>query len=237
LSAAQLKDNARPAAAGRARRFSPGLKGLGQRVIFLLGRILIPIFVRLRVENAPPFEALGPVILAPNHVSFIDPPVLTLACRRHITFLMTELFYQNPFTRWFFKLWEIIPVPEGRVAATAIKSALAALGEGRPIGIFPEGRISDDGCLNEGRGGVVMLLLKAQAPVIPVAILGTYDVLPRHRRWPRRARVTVRFGEPILPPPEAENVDPKAFATRIMSAIAALGAPTRAERLTSSPET
>ncbi len=184
-------------------------------------------FVRLRVENPPDLAALGPIILAPNHVSYLDPPVLQAAVRHHLTFMMTELIYRHRLARWFFRLWEAIPVPDGRNAKGAIKGALEALERSRPLVIFPEGRISSDGQLNEGRGGVVMLVLKAGVPVIPVSILGTFEILPRHRRWPRRGIVTVRFGAPMSPPAHPEAVDPKAFAAEIMERIADLGAPRR----------
>lgn len=185
------------------------------------------IFIKLRIENHPDFEQLSPFILAPNHTSFCDPPVFQWACSHHVTFLMTEIIYRQRLSRWVFRLWEAIPVPEGRNAAVAIKGALEALKRGRPVVIFPEGRISNDGCLNEGRGGIAILLAKARVPVIPVAILGAFEVLPRHRRWPRRGTITVRFGEPILPPGDGAEVDPRAFASTIMDAIAALGAPRR----------
>lgn len=207
--------------------YARGWRGLAQRLVMAFARLLLRLFVRLRVENVPDFSSCGPVVLAPNHTSLLDPTVLQVACPIHVTFMMTELFYNLRSIRWFFRLWEAIPVPEGRAAVGSIKGALTALRDGRAVAIFPEGRVSTDGFINPGRGGVGMLLARAQVPVIPVAILGTFDVLPRHRRWPRRGAVTVRFGDPIPPPADPESVDPKAFAAGVMDAIAALGAPRR----------
>lgn len=182
-------------------------------------------FLRVEVENRPDFDRLGPVVLAPNHVSYLDPAVLQHACRRHVTFLMTATIYQIRLLRWFFRFWGAIPVPEGAVASQAMKDALVAIRSGRLVAIFPEGRISRDGRLNPGRGGVVTLIARGGVPVIPVAILGTFEVLPRHRLWPRRHLVRIRFGEPIPPPGRLAREEIPGFAGRIMDGIAALGAP------------
>jgi 1-acyl-sn-glycerol-3-phosphate acyltransferase len=207
-------------------RFDPGLRGLLQRLLRFTATLLLRLFVRLSVEGAPDFARCGPVLLAPNHCSFIDPPILQLAVRHHLTFLMTATVYRFRLLRWFFRLWGAIPVPDSGAAATALRQAENAIARGRPVVIFPEGRISDDGCLNEGRGGVAMLMMRAQVPVIPVAIIGTFHVLPRGRRWPRKGRVTVRFGAPIEPP-RGGGIEPRVFAREVMARIAQLGVPVR----------
>ena len=182
-------------------------------------------FFTVEVENRPDFRGMGPVVLAPNHVSYLDPPVLQWACDEHVTFLMTEAIYRIPLARFFFKAWGAIPVPEGRNAAQALKDGIRAIKSGRPVAIFPEGHISTDGNLKRGRGGVVTLIARGQVPVIPVAILGTFHVLPRHRKWPRHGHVVVRFGKPIPAPGKLSREQVPVFAEKIMDAIADLGAP------------
>ncbi len=191
----------------------------------LFGRLLIRIWARVHVENEPDWDATGVVILAPNHCSFADPVILQRASGRHLTFLMTQSVHRIWWMRWFFKLWSAIPVPDAGSSSEALKRALAALEAGRSVAIFPEGRISDDGCLHRGRGGVAFLARKAGISVIPVALLGSFTFLPRSARWPRRSTLTVRYGAPLAPPTaDMENDD---YAARIMEAIAALGAPQR----------
>jgi 1-acyl-sn-glycerol-3-phosphate acyltransferase len=185
-------------------------------------------FVRIEVENRPDFKHIGPVVLAPNHASYLDPPILQHACRHHVTFLMTEAIYKIAPIRWFFKAWGARPVPEGRSATRALKDALGAIKRGRLVAIFPEGHISRDGFMNRGRGGVTTLIARGNVPVIPVAIIGTYDALPRHRALPRRARVVVRFGSPIPAPGRLSKEQVQDFADQIMDAIADLGAARRA---------
>ncbi len=180
----------------------------------------------VQVENRPTMDSMGPTIIAPNHVSFLDPLVLQAALRSHVTFMMTEGIYNAPIMHWVFRIWGVIPVPQNRNPTGAIRGALKTLRAGQPIVIFPEGKVSADGCLNEGMGGVGMILSRCRVPVIPVAILGTHEVLPRHRRWPRRHRVIVRFGAAIDPGDLSKDEGP-AFVARVMDAIAEQGAPRR----------
>jgi len=197
----------------------------------VLARGALDLVAGIRVAGLPDLARLGPVILAPNHTSFLDPPLLQVVCRRHLSFLITEEIYQLPLARAFFRLWETIPVPEQGSPARAVKAALRAIARGRSVCIFPEGGISRDGYLQPGRDGVVTLMLRARVPVIPVAILGSYRILPYEARIPRPGQVLIRFGEPIQPPARMTRQEVPGFQTRIMDAIHALGAPRQGEPL------
>jgi 1-acyl-sn-glycerol-3-phosphate acyltransferase len=188
------------------------------------------VFYAYRVENAPTIPEGTPVVFAPNHVSFADPLFMQGAWPRHLTFLMTESIWKLRALNWFFRFWGAIPVPDGdAVKASAIKDALKAIRAGKPVVIFPEGKISEDGRLNPGNPGVAALMARARVPVVPVAILGSYDVLPYRAKFPRIAKVVVRFGEPIAPDETAQDREGlRRFSERVMDAIAALGAPRRA---------
>lgn len=194
-----------------------------QRGVRLFGAAIIRIWARVRIEGEPDWDALGVVILAPNHCSFADPVILQRACGRHLTFLMTDAVHRIWWMRWFFNLWSAIPVPEAGPSSAALKAALGALAEGRSVAIFPEGRISTDGRVQSGRGGVGFLARKAGVSVIPVAVLGSFTFLPKSARWPRRTTLVVRYGEPVAPP--TADVENAAYARCIMDALVALGAP------------
>jgi 1-acyl-sn-glycerol-3-phosphate acyltransferase len=205
------------------------LIALGRKITRWVITSYFRVFYGFRVENQPDWRSASPVVFAPNHVSYTDPLFMQAAWPPHLTFLMTETIYRLKAIHWFFKFWGAIPVPDGEaVKATSIKEALKAIRAGRPVVIFPEGRISEDGMLNEGNPGVAALMARARVPVIPVAILGSYDVLPKRANFPRIAPVVVRFG-PAIPPPEGEldRDGLRRFAAQVMEAIAALGAPTR----------
>lgn len=221
-----------PPIAGGSGQPSRGFASLGLRDVLrrvVQGLIYPPLTlgVALRVENLPDLARRGPVILAPNHCSFLDPIVLQLVSPVHLNYLMTEIFYRVRWQAWLYRLWGAIPVPEGGSAAGALKRALRVIRSGDPVVIFPEGRISPDGYLQDGRGGVVTLISRSRVPVIPVAILGTHRVLPRSARFPRAGRVVVRFGEPIVPDAASAGTRPAEYLERIMSALVELGVPRR----------
>ena len=182
-----------------ARRLGP-LHRVLYGLCWLLVRGLLRLFFRFRVH--PPAEPFpdGPFVLAANHVSFLDPVVLAVSVRRRVVYLVTSdvyVFWLRPFF-WFFSC---IRVEEERANFQAVRRAVKELKSGRVVGIFPEGGISRDGVLTTGQPGVASLLLQADVPVVPVGISGTFEVLPRHRRWPRLHPIEVRFG-PVLRPRE-----------------------------------
>ncbi|HGY92713.1 MAG TPA: 1-acyl-sn-glycerol-3-phosphate acyltransferase [Planctomycetes bacterium] len=189
-----------------------------------MARQVFRVLFGFRVVNPPTLRP--PYVLAPNHVSFLDPVVVQLAHPRHVTFLMTEAIYRVRPLRWFFRFWEAIPVPEDRAPGEALKAAFRTIRSGGVVGIYPEGQISPNGTLQEGKQGVAMIMLRAGVPVVPVAIFGTYEVLPRQARFPRPGRIRVVFGDPIFPPetPKDRKGAARELSARVMEAIAALQA-------------
>ncbi len=210
---------------------------LYQHTVRVTWTALLRLFFGAVFENPPDWKALGPVIFAPNHTSYLDPLFVQAASPRHLRFMMTETIYRIPAICWFFKLWDAIPVPDGdAVKVAAMKDALRAIRSGEPLVIFPEGGISRDGYLKSGNPGVVSLMVRAKVKVIPVAILGAYQILPFRANFPRAGRVRVRFGEPISPPSEdLDREGIRKFAATIMDAIHALGAAREGEPLPAIP--
>ena len=182
-------------------------------------------YFRMRVENPPRIR--GPYVLCPNHTSYLDPILLSAACPRRIRYLMNAVVYRSPKTGWFFRWQRAVPLALVNGNRDALKVARETLRGGCPMGIFPEGGISRDGLPILGQPGAVSLVLSEQVPVIPVGIVGACDALPFDGSKVRRERVTVRFGEPILPEEFAAmgggRKERLAAATvRIMDGIAAL---------------
>jgi 1-acyl-sn-glycerol-3-phosphate acyltransferase len=146
----------------------------------------------------------GPVIFAANHLAAVDTAVISLVTPRRIRFLGKAEYFAGRGIKGRLLaalLGGLGFVPVNRANAQA---GLAALGAGRQVlngggafGIYPEGTRSLDGRLHRGHTGVAVLALTTGAPVIPVALAGTDALLPRGRRIPRPARVTVRFGRPL----------------------------------------
>jgi 1-acyl-sn-glycerol-3-phosphate acyltransferase len=172
-----------------------------RQVIAPLARLIY----RPVVEGSHNVPRYGPVILAANHLSFIDSMVIPLVAPRPVAFLAKAEYFQQPglkgwLTRTCLTGIDAIPVRRGthRAAQASLDVALDVLASGRAFGIHPEGSRSRDGRLYRGRTGVAWLALASGAPVIPVAILGTDRIQPVGARLPRLGRITVHFGEPML---------------------------------------
>jgi len=170
----------------------------------LVNRLALGIW-RPRVEGLEHLPATGPVIVASNHLSFIDSILIPLICPRRVAFLAKEEYWTTPglrgrFMKGFFTGIGAVPVRRGdhRAAQEALDTALAVVESGVAFGIYPEGTRSRDGKLYRAKVGVGWLALKSKAPIVPVGIVGTNDVLPVGAKVPRLKRITVRFGEPIV---------------------------------------
>jgi 1-acyl-sn-glycerol-3-phosphate acyltransferase len=159
---------------------------------------LLRLFFSFRVENVHHVPPAGSFILAANHVSFLDSVVLQAACPRRITFMMAEKYYNPIWGRWFFRLMTCIPLrDETSYNIGPLKKGLKILQDGGVIGIFPEGGISPHGEITDAQPGTLLLAEKSSAPVVPAFISGTYQALPRHARFFRRATIRVLFGSQV----------------------------------------
>jgi len=178
-------------------------------------------------ENVP---ATGGVLLASNHLSFVDSVVIPVVAPRKVVFLAKEEYFTGTGIRgrmskaWFEGLG-MVPVnrEDTRSALGSLDIALEVLGRGDAFGIYPEGTRSRDGRLYRGRTGVAQLALVSGAPIVPVGLIGTERLQPVGARWPRLARVTVRFGEPIHVAGRYDGVPPgrarREITDRVMAAI------------------
>lgn len=173
---------------------------LGRAVVAPLARLLW----RPQVVGRKNVPKRGPVILASNHLSFIDSPTITLLAPRKVSFLAKQEYFtgagfRGAVSRAFFSGIGAIGVERGAGAAAqqALDLGLARLEAGEAFAIYPEGTRSLDGRLYKGRTGVAWLALTSGAPVVPVALTGTEHVQPVGSRMPRLARVRIEFGEPM----------------------------------------
>ena len=159
--------------------------------------LLRTLFHVRRAETRPLPE--GPVLLAANHCSFIDPLVMGSMVERRVTFMMHAKYYDLPALNWFFRMARCIVVEDESDNRAPLRQAKAALDEGRVVGIFPEGHISDDGSLQPLQPGLAWLARKTGAPVYPMWLGGTRRVLTKGEARLRLAPVRVAMGPPILP--------------------------------------
>ena len=169
----------------------------------LVTRVSLLIY-RPHVEGRENIPDHGPVILASNHLSFIDSNIIPMVAPRKVAFIAKAEYFESAgfkglLMKSFFTAIGAVPVRRGdhRAAQEALDTSLAVIESGTAFGIYPEGTRSLDGRLYRGRVGVAWLALKSGAPIIPVGLVDTQKLLPLGAKLPRLHRVTIRFGTPI----------------------------------------
>ena len=169
---------------------------------WLLKAILAPLLrslYRVEVEGREYVPSKGAVVIAANHLSFIDSLFIPLVLRRRITFLAKAEYFRDPLKAWFFRIAGQIPC-DRTDGDEALDCARDHLEKGRAIALYPEGTRSPDGRLYRGRTGVARLAFTSGVPVVPCGLKGTDKVMPRGHRRPRvrgRKRVQISFGPPV----------------------------------------
>jgi 1-acyl-sn-glycerol-3-phosphate acyltransferase len=152
---------------------------------------------RVRAEGRQHVPKKGPAILASNHLSFLDHFVLGSTLRRQIFYISKAQHFERPVRRWFFTRWGVIPLNRGEGDKEAFDRSVEVLQEGHLYAIYPEGTRSLDGRLHRGHTGVARLHLMTGAPIVPVAMVGTFEALPKGRSRPRFNKCAVRYGAPL----------------------------------------
>lgn len=192
-----------------------------------LSRWIARTFFALSVEGVEHVPANGPVILAPNHVSYLDPVVVGIAVRRRVHFMAKKELFRNRLFGWLLRHLQTYPVARERVDPSTLKRTLSLLAAGQVVLMFPEGTRGDGRTLGQAKVGIAMIAARARVPVVPVFHWGAEQILPRGARHVRRGRLRVRFGPPLVfsagGRPDREAVED--FGRELMEAIAALRPP------------
>ncbi|MBO1756709.1 1-acyl-sn-glycerol-3-phosphate acyltransferase [Allobranchiibius sp. CTAmp26] len=194
---------------------------------------------RPQVDGADNVPRHGGVLLASNHLSFIDSVVIPLVAPRQVRFLAKSDYFtgtgaKGAASRLWFETMGMIPVErdDSQAAAKSLELALRVLAAGDAFGIYPEGTRSRDGRLYRGHTGVAHLALTAGVPVVPVGLIGTDKVQPVGDSRVHREQFTVRFGAPINPVGRWTGVPAgrarRELTDQVMDAIAQLSGQPRA---------
>jgi 1-acyl-sn-glycerol-3-phosphate acyltransferase len=180
----------------------------------------------MRIIGAENLITEGPVLVASNHQSFLDPPLIGNLYEDEMIFLARKTLF-NKITRWAFTNCNAIPVDQDRPDMASLKTIIRKLKEGYRVAVFPEGSRTLDGELGEAAPGIGLVAVKSGVPIQPIRISGAHEALPRGSGRIRFARITVSVGPPIVLTPEElkaakgkEGYD--LIAKRIMAAIEAL---------------
>tara|TARA_B100000953_G_scaffold270426_1_gene240696 strand:- start:1522 stop:2145 length:624 start_codon:yes stop_codon:yes gene_type:complete len=166
----------------------------------------------------------GPLIIAANHLSHIDPAFIMTATKRPVSYLSKKEHFDSRLRRLIFKQVGVIPVDREAGGIEGLKEAIKILKNDGAIGIFPEGTRSKDGKMGQGKTGVARLAAMTGAAVVPVAIRQTDGVWPVSKRIPRPWRkFYYKFGEPMyFPEEEANKKNLRRFTDEIMGEIVIL---------------
>ena len=180
----------------------------------------------LRIIGMENLITEGPVLVASNHESFLDPPLIGNLYKTEMVFLARKTLFRG-IAKWVYRQWNAIPVDQDRPDMASLKTIIRKLKEGERVLVFPEGARTLDGNLGEAAPGIGLIAAKSGAVIQPVRIRGAREALPRGSGRIRFARISVSVGPAIrLTPEEIRNASGKEgydlLAKRIMAAIAAL---------------
>jgi 1-acyl-sn-glycerol-3-phosphate acyltransferase len=174
------------------------------RFVYWLSRglfaIWMKLWLRLEVHGSSNVPAEGGCLVAANHASFLDPPMIACAVpHRMVQFLARDtLFRFKPFAWWLHTVG-VLPLSRERGDVGALKRSIQILKNGECLGLFPEGTRTTDGELQVAKGGVGFLIAKAGVPVVPVYLDGTFKAHPRHATWVKPVKCRVFIGPAISP--------------------------------------
>ncbi len=170
---------------------------LSYRIGWTVFRAMYATYFRWRVFNPENVPLQGGVILASNHASFLDPPLVGSGLRRDINYLARESLFRFPGIGALLRSWNAVPVDRDGGGARGLKAILDRLLAGGAIILFPEGTRSPDGKLQAARSGIGLTVIKSTAPVVPVRVFGTFEAYGRDIKFPRPYRVMVKYGRPM----------------------------------------
>ncbi|MGO8766310.1 MAG: lysophospholipid acyltransferase family protein [Limisphaerales bacterium] len=170
---------------------------LSYRLGWIFFRAVYATCFRWRVFNPERVPLTGGVILAANHASYIDPPLVGAGLRRPINYLARESLFRFPGIGALLRSWNAVPVDRDGGGARGLKNILDRLLAGGGIILFPEGTRTRDGKLQPARSGIGLVVAKSDAPVVPARTFGTYEAWGRNRKIPCPKRIAVKYGMPM----------------------------------------
>src|SRR5271154_369326 len=170
---------------------------LSYRIGWMFFRAMYATYFRWHVFGAENVPLSGGVILASNHASFLDPPLVGAGLKRDINYLARESLFRFPGIGALLRSWNAVPVDRDGGGAAGLREILNRLIAGGGIILFPEGTRTKDGRLQPARSGIGLTVIKSDVPVIPVRTFGTFEAFGRNHKFPRPKNVAVKYGEPM----------------------------------------
>ncbi|MDR0398190.1 MAG: 1-acyl-sn-glycerol-3-phosphate acyltransferase [Endomicrobium sp.] len=173
---------------------------------------MFKLFYRYCIEGSQNIPNTGGAVIAPNHISFFDPPLTGAAMKRPLYFMAKKELFDIPVFGWTIKQTNAFPVKRGVQDTSAVRHAFSLLEKGRLLLMFPEGTRSRDGKLGKARAGAGMVACNAQVPLIPVKIENTNMML-------KFKRIKIKYGKPIYPPKNFSKNDYIDLSQKVLDEI------------------
>jgi len=201
---------------------------------YTLSKIIARLFFSLRVVHPERMIEEGPLIVASNHQSFVDPPLVGICSKRDLYYLARKTLLNIPLLGKLLPHINVIPVDRDGNDMSALKTIIRLIRSGKGVVLFPEGTRSPDGSLQRGKQGIGLIIAKSKAPVQPVRVFGAFEAFPKGSGKISATPLTVVIGEPLRFTPE--ELDPAScggderalyqkLSDRVMAAIAGLQPP------------
>lgn len=167
------------------------------RIVHFIYLPIIRVYNRIGISGRKNIPRDCGVILASNHGSYYDPLILSASLWRPLHYLAKAELFKTRFTRFFFASVGQIKVERGKGDKEALINAISALKKKKTLVFFPEGTTFAGESLGKGHTGVARVALKAEVPVVPVALFNTWNIFPRGKRFPKPLKAKVKFGKPL----------------------------------------
>lgn len=183
---------------------------------------MLHVYFRVRIYGTENVPQQGPLVVASNHASDFDPPMLSSCVGRPVAYMAKEELFEVPILKQAIQLYGAYPVKRGSPDRSAIRSALACLEAGWAAGVFLEGTRTPDARITSPKLGAAMIAAKAKAPLLPVSLWGTEKIFKKGSTIPQAVPVTVRIGELIDAPKSTNREELEAVTQQCAIAIHAL---------------
>ena len=188
------------------------IKRVGYAWLRVFCRLVGVVCFRIRVFGRENLPADGGALVCANHQSFFDPVLVGLICNRRMNYLARSTLFHFALLRWLIEFLDAIPIDREGVGLGGLKETLRRLKRGEMVLIFPEGTRSRDGEVAPLKPGFCAVARRAKVALVPIGLDGAYDAWPRNTKLPRRSRIHLSVGEPILPDTIATLTDEELVA-------------------------
>jgi 1-acyl-sn-glycerol-3-phosphate acyltransferase len=189
---------------GEEGRLSLLMRRFVYRFLRLIARMLCVLWFRIRVEGRHHVPSQGGGMLLSTHQSGLDPILVGLACNRNLNFLARSTLFKNPAFSFFLKIVDSIEIDRERGGLSGLREMLSRLRSGKVVLLFPEGTRTQDGSIGVVKPGFFPIAKRSDVPLIPVAIVGAFECMPKGSKWIFPKPIAVVFGKPI-PPEDYRN--------------------------------